>query len=240
MDTGPLDYDGVDLLTLLPVKSWMDNSTGDSVPTLTTITGVARPLESSAEQAWMVRNFAESDRTGYYLPLIVMADAGTVLRWTTQGGQTKTLKIPAQQYNNVVLPLSPNGSGSTVFNIYHPDDTAMVGTTTYKVDYQDMICPITMSDKGKHYAFVTNPPNKHMTVGQVYELKVAIMENGTLIQNRDHVWAFTTVGGGIELIDDASFKIRAKTSSLGYGYIVLMGKDPLDRTKFDYLKIDVS
>lgn len=202
------------------------------------VAGVVRPLTSTDEISWMTRNFGSRDRTGYYLPIRVVADPGTVLKWKTSGDYHKTEIIPSSGRRIIIIPLS-RGDDRTVFKVYHPDDTAFEGVATFEVNYKNIILPTDISDNGRHYQLIGTPPlTKPLSVGEGRSFSVVDLDAGGKTVPKQEVVLIGPPNGCFSIRSDNIYAIGGV--EVGVGYLIVRDKDfKLTRNKFHFVPINV-
>lgn len=203
------------------------------------VTGVIRPLTNSDEINWMTRNFGSRDRTGYYLPIKVAADPGTVLQWKTFGEYRKTETVPSSGRLIIIIPLSRGDDRRTIFNVYHPNDTAFEGVATFEVDYKNVILPADISDNGKHYQLIGTPPlTKPLLVGEGRSFSVVDLDLGGRTVPKQEVVLIGPPNGCFSIRSDNVYAIGGV--KVGVGYLIMLDKDfKLTRNKFHFVPINV-
>lgn len=202
------------------------------------VAGVVRPLTASHEIDWMTRNFGSRDRTGYYLPIRVAADPGTVLKWKTFGDYHKTETIPSSGRMIIIIPLSRGDDRRTIFKVYHPDDTGFEGIAEFKVSYAGIVLPTSISDNGRHYKLVGLPsPTETISVGEKRSFSVIDLDAGGRPVPRQDVVLIKPPNGCFSVRDDI-YEIEGQESDVGY--LIMRDVDfAMTRDKFHFLPISV-
>lgn len=203
------------------------------------VTGVVRPLTGTNEINWMTRNFGSRDRTGYYLPIRVGADPGTVLQWKTSGEYRKTETVPPSGQMIIIIPLAPGDDRRTIFRVYHPEDTDLMGVAEFKVSYKDTILPLSIWDNGTHYQLVGLPSlAQPLPVGEKRSFSVVDLDAGGRPVPRQDVVLIPPPNGCFSMRDDV-YEIEGQKND--YGYLIMRDKDfKLTRNKFHFLPINVT
>lgn len=203
------------------------------------VAGVARPLTSADEISWMTRNFGSRDRTGYYLPIKVAADPGTILQWKTFGEYHKTETVPSSGRLIIIIPLSRGDDRRTIFNVYHPADTDLMGIATFEVNYKNVILPADISDNGKHYQLIGTPPlTKPLLVGEGRSFSVVDLDAGGRVVPKQDVVLIGPPNGCFSIRSDNVYVIGGV--EVGVGYLIMHDKDfKLTRNKFHFVPINV-
>lgn len=203
------------------------------------VAGVVRPLTSTDEIRWMTRNFASRDRTRYYLPIKIAADPGTTLKWKTFGEQHKTDVIPPSGRMIIIIPLDHTDGRRTIFNVYHPGDTAFEGIATFEVNYKNVILPTDISDNGKHYQLIGTPPlTNPLHVGEGRSFSVVDLDAGGRVVPKQDVVLIGPPNGCFAIRGDNVYAIAGV--EVGVGYLIMRDKDfTIPRNKFHFVPINV-
>lgn len=202
------------------------------------VTGVIRPLTGPDEINWMTRNFGSRDRTGYYLPIRVAADPGTILKWKTFGDYHKTEIIPSSSRLIIIIPLSRGDDRRTIFKVYHPDDTSFDGIAEFKVSYKNVILSDSILDNGRHYKLVGLPsPTETISIGEKRSFSVIDLDAGGRPVPRQDVVLIPPPNGCFSVRDDV-YEIEGRERDVGY--LIMQDKDfKLTRNKFHFVPINV-
>lgn len=105
---------------------------GDTI----TVTGT---FNETVDTDWMIKTWNEVERTGYYLPIILNAEDGSVLRTTTMLGTTKDLVFG--QTNDpagtmvLCLAVADKAPRTKVVTVFDKADTNFENGKEFTIDY---------------------------------------------------------------------------------------------------------